>query len=132
MLKRGQGLPLETIIIAALAVLVLVIVLLFATGAWSRLMGSEKILEQAATPGQISGFRLGCESACFQAKQLADNSNEWMASDYCTKSLKDNTTTYKCWTTNVSVECSKTFSTATGGTTICSNGSVSGKVCICQ
>lgn len=128
MLKRGQGLPLETIIIAALAVLVLVIVLLFATGAWSRLIAGEKIIEQAATPEQIAGFRLGCENACFQAKQLADNPNEWKVSDYCTKSLKSNTTTYKCWTANVSVECSKDIPNPNGGVWHCNS---TGTNCVC-
>jgi len=128
MAKGGQGLPLETIIIAAMAILVLVIVLLFATGAWSRLMGGEKVLESEATPEQISGFKLGCENACFQAKQLADNPDEWRNSDYCQKNLiVNNTPLYKCWEANVS--CSKDIPNP-GGTIWHCTATVAGG-CVC-
>ena len=126
MLKRGQGLPLETIIIVAVAVLVLVIVLLFATGAWSRLIGGEQIIAQTVTPEQISGFRLGCENYCFQAKQLANNPAEWAASDYCTKRLNN---TRPCWGENITVICSKDIPNPTGEVWHCN---ATGTNCPCQ
>lgn len=128
MLKRGQGLPLETIVIIAAAVIVLVIVLLFATGAFSRLFGGERILESEATPEKIASFRLGCENACFQAKQLAHNSDDWRNSNYCTKRLiVNNTPLYDCWTANVS--CSKDIANSTGGIWHCN---ATGTECSCQ
>jgi hypothetical protein len=121
MLKRAQGLSLEVIVIAVITILVLTVVVLFATGAWSRLISSEKKLEETATPEDLFNFKLSCQNACFQAKQLARNSNEWLTSDYCKKTLKVNKTTYYCWSPDIDVKCMKTFQTPSGGTTNCIN-----------
>jgi hypothetical protein len=107
--KRSQGLPLSFIVIAVLAVLVLVLILGFATGTIPKLFGGAKMLAEEATPEQTASFRLGCEQACNYAKQLADTEEEWKASDYC-KRLRDKK---HCWHADVAVFCSKgTFSYA--------------------
>mgnify|MGYP001318981788 CR=1 FL=1 len=127
MLKRGQGLPLETIVVAAIAVLVLVVIILFATGSFAKLFGSQKVLTEQVTPDQLTSFKIGCEQACFQVKQLAKNADDFKASSYCTTKKLGS---LQCWSENVSVICSKTFATSTGGNLTCTEDLVQG--CQCQ
>jgi hypothetical protein len=126
MARGGQGLPLETIVLAAVAILILVMIVLFATGSFAKLFGSQKTLSEQATPDQLASFRIGCEQACFQAQQLSKNADDFKRSDYCTtKKLGD----LHCWSENVSVSCSKTFTASTNERVECS-GTVEG--CDCE
>jgi len=109
--RRGQGLPLNVIVIAAIAIIVLVLVVAFATGALGKLFGGAKTFVDIATPEQVATFRISCEQACFGAQQLADSPEEWKASDYCSKIIKVNETgtvsDKHCWEQPVVSECSK-------------------------
>ena len=110
--------PLETIVILAVAIMVLVLIVLFATGAFSRLFGSQRTLEQSVTPDQVASFRIGCEQACFQAQQLSKNQDGFLASDYCKRTIPAINGVH-CWDTNVSVSCSKSFVLPAGNTVEC-------------
>lgn len=106
--RKGQGLPISFIVLAVMGLLVLVIVLTI-TGVLPKLFSSTKMMADAATPEQVTGFRIGCEQACFQAKQLADTENEWKWSEYCTRKIKtEQDAETHCWESPVSVDCTKT------------------------
>ena len=47
--KRGMALPIETVIIIIIAVTVLALVLLFVTGKWAALTGTESALSEIET-----------------------------------------------------------------------------------
>jgi len=97
-MKRGQGLPIQFIVIAAIAVLVLVIVIAWATGAFGGLFRGLSAIS-AATPEEISAFRIKCENACFEAKQLVKSEDAWKNSEYCRITIKnvDQNGDVHCW-----------------------------------
>jgi len=109
--KRGQGLPLETIVIVIITILVLIIVILFATGSLGRLLGGARMLEEEITPDQLATFRLGCENACFTAEQLTDSIDEFRASDYCHRNISN---TVFCHSQQTGVDCSFQITQADG------------------
>ena len=77
--KKAQGISLNYIVIAAIAVLVLVIVVGFATGGLSK---SFKGLKSAG-PSESSVFRASCDSVCITS-QGAETSALWNSSEWCT------------------------------------------------
>jgi hypothetical protein len=104
--KRGQGLPVNLIVILIIGIIILLLVVAFATGSISKLFGGAKNIGEAVTPDQVATFRIGCAQACFSAQQLADTQGEWTSSSYCTKELPNGTdTAIKCW--DAGTECSK-------------------------
>ena len=105
--KGGQGLPLNVIVLAAISVIVLVMFIAFATGSFSKLFKGTETLGEAVTPEQIATFRIGCEQACFQAKQLADSPEEWNSSTYCCRTLNISNVITHCYENPVGVECGK-------------------------
>lgn len=102
---RGQGLPISTIVLAAIAVLVLVILVAFTTGSLNKLFTSTQTISGSVTPDEVASFRIGCEQACFQAKQLADTQTKFTNSDYCSRNLVNSSQTIKCWQAGVGVDC---------------------------
>lgn len=102
---RGQGLPISTIVLAAIAVLVLVIIIGFTTGSLNKLFRSAQTISGSVTPDEVASFRIGCEQACFQAKQLADTQTKFKNSDYCSRGLVNGSQTIKCWQAGVGVDC---------------------------
>lgn len=101
--RKGQGLPVNLIIILIIGIIILLLVIAFATGTLGKLFGGAKELGEAVTPEQVATFRIGCKQACFSAEQLADTKGEWTNSDYCQRKLGS----YNCWSKNVTVDCSK-------------------------
>ena len=86
-MRRGQGLPLNTIILAILALLVLVFIVLFATGAFGTLFGQTKSVA-GATETDIVAAQTKCSQWCLQA-QGVDTTAEWEASRFCKEELLD-------------------------------------------
>lgn len=87
--KRGQGLSMETIIIAILVLLVLVFVIIFFTSGFGTL--ATKIKETmfgAATSEDINIARENCRNYCEQAKAYKDDSSLVRKSAYCTHYFK--------------------------------------------
>ena len=87
--KRGQGLSMETIIIAILVLVVLVFVIIFFTGGFGTL--ATKIKETmfgAATSEDINIARENCRNYCEQAKAYKDDQNLVRKSAYCTHYFK--------------------------------------------
>ncbi|MEK6923491.1 MAG: hypothetical protein AABW84_02260 [Nanoarchaeota archaeon] len=82
-MKRGQGLPLNTIILAILALLVLVFVVLFATGAFENLFGQTKTIAEA-TEADIVAAQTKCSQWCLQA-QGSSTKLAWISSNFCTE-----------------------------------------------
>ncbi len=99
--RKGQGLPINLIVIAIIGVIVLLLVVAFATGTLGKLFGGTKELSESVTPEQVATFRIGCKQACFGAQQLADTPGEWKKSDYCNRTIGGQ----RCW--EIGAECSK-------------------------
>lgn len=117
-MKKAQGLPLNTIVLAVIAIIVLVVVILFATGNLSKLFGSTQTIVSGSTPDEVAAFRIACKQACFQAQQLADTQAEWVTSKYCDTKYKvlDNNVEKHCWDY---VSCTKIFSDKTAPKSNC-------------
>jgi hypothetical protein len=93
MSKRGQGLSIEFIVTAAIAVLVLMLIVGFATGAFKGLFQKAGLLE-VATGDEITAYMIECRNACFEAKQTVRSESAWTGSKYCRTSKKNIDTNY--------------------------------------
>ena len=84
--KRGQGLPLELIVLAAIAAIVLVLIIAFTIGGGSVFF--KKIFEGGtqAVGDDLATARNSCESLCSQAK-LTTTTTAFKSSSYCAKIL---------------------------------------------
>lgn len=108
MSKRGQGLPLNTIILAILALLVLVFVVLFATGAFGTLFGQTQDVAEA-TETSIVATQTKCSQWCLQAQSSGTNL-DWENSKFCkeTQLLDTNgdgeAEPYHCYETGITSE----------------------------
>ncbi|MEK6923492.1 MAG: hypothetical protein AABW84_02265 [Nanoarchaeota archaeon] len=82
--KRGQGLPLELIVLAAIAAIVLVLIIAFTIGGGSVFF--QKIFQggTSAVGDDLSTARSSCNSLCSQAK-LVTTTPSWKSSSYCKK-----------------------------------------------
>jgi hypothetical protein len=83
MAKKGQGLPLSFIVIAAISALILVLVIAFTIGG---LGGFFKQINIAGSD-EISVVRSTCSSACTSAQQLSSTVDQFAQSDYCRKTF---------------------------------------------
>ncbi|MBS3063916.1 MAG: hypothetical protein J4445_00505 [DPANN group archaeon] len=82
MAKKGQGLPLELIVLAAIAAIVLVLIIAFTIGGGSVFF--QKIFKggTSAIGDDLATARNSCNSLCSQAK-LATTTSAWSSSSYC-------------------------------------------------
>jgi len=119
MSKRGQGLPLNTIILLKLALLVLVFIVLFATGAFGTLFGQTKSVA-GATETDIVAAQTKCSQWCLQS-QNSKTEEEWTNSKFCkdTQLLDTNgdgtAENYNCYETTGDNPIAATCSTTIGG-----------------
>lgn len=87
--KRGQGLSMETIIIAILVLVVLVFVIIFFTGGFSSLSSKIKETMFGTATGQDKAIAIqNCQSYCEQASSFGNNQQLIRSSAYCTKWFK--------------------------------------------
>ncbi|MFH0868663.1 MAG: hypothetical protein V1839_00375 [archaeon] len=82
--RKAQGLPLNLIVLAAMAALILVLVVAFTIGGGSNFFS--KIFKTGTTSigDEISVVQAACNNLCEQAKTAA-TSPAWTSSAYCTK-----------------------------------------------
>ena len=130
----------QFIVVIIIAVIILTLIILFATGTLGKLFGTTTVLGEAATPEDITSYKLECENACYQAKQLSDSTTEWLWSSYCTKTFsnidvnKDEEITNEeknlhCWQYPLSVTCYKSITEPNGKSFDCHEG---GADCECD
>ncbi len=85
--KKGQGLPLNTVIIAILVLVVLVVIVAFFVGGTSTIITKISGIFGGATAGEdISLARNFCENYCEQAIEM--DINKPPSSAFCTKFFK--------------------------------------------
>jgi len=116
MAKKGMELPMNIIAIAIIVILVLTLVILFATGMLTKLFKGTQQVSEAATPEELTAFKVGCQQACFTAQQLVKSEDEWKDSEYCTKYIMNGSSKLYCY--NVTT-CTKTISTGELGPSNC-------------
>ena len=130
MFKKAQGISISYIVIIAIAVIVLVLIVAWGTGALTNLFGKVDILRSAATPEDITAFRLGCSNHCHEAKQLVKNPNQWtnINARYCQETIwidtgektedeKEILKEIHCWDDPVASSCSFTINVPEGAGT---------------
>jgi len=80
--KKGQGLPLNTVILAILVIIVLVIVIaFFLTGAGTSFQKVKDVFGFGLRGTDLSTARLNCQNYCDQAKDLPEDQQK--SSAYC-------------------------------------------------
>lgn len=80
-MKKGQGLPLNTIVIAIIVIVVLVAVIVFFTGGFGKIFAGTKGFE-SATQTDVVGIQTKCSQLCIQAQSISDP-KKWNSTAYC-------------------------------------------------
>ncbi len=94
--KRGQGISMEFIIIAAIALIVLIVIILFFTGGLEKIFGEQKKTIGTVTDQQKEIWRSTCKLYC----SLGQREN------FLQKEFKgDDNTIFKCPKDSLGVEC---------------------------
>lgn len=99
-MRKGQGLPLKTIVVGALALLVLVLVSGFFIPSVGRMF--QRMVGIGQQPGQeVSNFRSNCENWCSQLKASYDDATDSAIqySAYCTEYRNLSSVTTNDWDT---------------------------------
>jgi len=89
--KRGQGMPMNTVIIGILVLIVLIVIIAFFTGGAGTVIDKVKSIFGMATKAQDYTMAVkSCEEYCTQAKDLqaSTNPNTVVGSAYCTSWFK--------------------------------------------
>jgi len=86
-MKKAQGLPLNLIVLAIIALIVLVLVVGFATGSLSKLFGSTHALVSTTSEADIVAAQNTCSQLCLQAARIQTPA-EFKKSSYCTRIFK--------------------------------------------
>lgn len=121
--KKAQGISISFIVIAAIAALVLVLVIAFATGGLGKFFGN---IFKAGGGGEsetdIKLAQTDCESYCNNAK--TGSYGAWASSSYCSKqfgidmdgdgTINSTTERFHCWEAPISVRCQSTMTDAYG------------------
>jgi len=127
---RGQGLPLNTIVLAALAVLVLLLVVGFTTGSLSKLF---KGLGSQTSGIDLETARTTCNRYCTELKNMEAagtlTTDIVRNSRYVTSvfpidlnndgKLSQEEKNLHCWQKPINVPCSVTIRSATGQVIVC-------------
>jgi hypothetical protein len=122
--KRGQGLPISFIVIAAIAALVLVLVIAFTIGGFGTFFGKIFKGGEEAIGTDLDIARSTCSNLC-QTSKAIQNTAQWSNSGYCIRTFnidlnRDgviNATLeagMNCWNENIGVDCSAQLSLPTG------------------
>ena len=125
--KKGQGLSINFIVIAAIAALVLVLVIAFTVGGLGGFFRKMTGATQTAEKGtDISTARASCQNLCSQMQQMTGPSG-WASGAYCTNrewidlnrdGVQTSDELVHCWENPIGVTCFKDF----GQNTYCDSG----------
>lgn len=79
--KKGQGMPLNTIVIAIVVLIVLIVIVVFFTGGFNTILQSVKGI-QPATQTDAVAAQTKCSQLCIQAQSIT-NPDKWKDTGYC-------------------------------------------------
>jgi hypothetical protein len=107
---RGQGLPINTVILIAIGLLILILLVVFSLGGFKGL--------GAAKPQSFSAFQADCQSACSALQSSNSISAALTAAQgyggYCSLTYTSETgSVYHCYNPNVKGVCQFTLSNGT-------------------
>ncbi|MCL5101439.1 MAG: hypothetical protein M1348_02410 [Candidatus Parvarchaeota archaeon] len=106
--KKAQGLPINTIILIAIGLLILVLFITFVLGGFGTLGSGTGGGSQA-----LAAFQTQCQTYCTDAQQTLSTPTQW-----CSATDRISNTLYNCAnTTSIGVSCkigSKTYGPTTG------------------
>jgi hypothetical protein len=128
MAKSGQGLPLNLIVLAIIAALVLVVTIAFTVGGAGTTFSKIGKTATAATGDELETVRASCRSACDSSRFGLSSTSEWANSAYCKKatsldlngdgSIGTTETGLRCWSAPISTGCSAQVSAVSGVQTV--------------
>ena len=120
-MKKAQGLPLNLIVLAVIAALILVLIIAFTIGGAGSFFS--KIFKSGTTAvgDETSVVQDACRADCTRAQQ-STSIPQWASSSYCRRTanidingngtLETNENGLKCWSTPLLVTCSTTIGTS--------------------
>lgn len=104
MSKKAQGLSFNMIVLAIIALLILVLIVAWATGAFGFLFGQTKTLA-GVTDADITVAQSKCSKYCLQAQAIT-SADEWINTSYCkTVVIKTPEKEIRCWQEPVNQFC---------------------------
>jgi hypothetical protein len=107
MSKKGQGLPVSTIVIVIIAILTLTLIVLFATGTLGDLFGKAQSLTEAAAT-DIDAIQAQCSKLCLRAKS-AGSLEEYRSGGFCQTTFEitenEDTSEKHCWEDPIFYDC---------------------------
>jgi hypothetical protein len=121
-MKKAQGLPLNMIVLAVIAALILVLVIAFTIGGAGTFFG--KIFKGGITAvgDETSVVQDACRADCTRAQQSV-STVAWKTTSYCRRTssididgngnITDTEKGLNCWESPISVTCSTTIGTST-------------------
>lgn len=115
MVKRAQGLPLNLIVLAIIAALVLVLIIAFTVGGAGSTFSRIFKVGTTTIGDEVDSVRAACRNACNNAELSVQNGQQWVNAEYCKKKINIDKngngkldvgeTDLKCWQDPVIVSC---------------------------
>ncbi|MFH1210706.1 MAG: hypothetical protein V1645_02205 [archaeon] len=87
--KRGQGISMEFIIIAAIALIVLIVIILFFTGGLEKIFGGQKEIVGSVSDQQKEIWRSNCRLYCSLGQKENFVNKEFLGADKTVYRCKD-------------------------------------------
>jgi hypothetical protein len=104
--KRGQGISMEFIIIAAIALIVLIVIILFFTGGLEKIFGGQKEVLGTVTDQTKEIWRSQCKLYCSLGQKENFQNREFR--------VEGGTSAYKCSDTTLQVKCENCIGSGSG------------------
>jgi len=87
LMKNAQGLPMNTLVLGALALLVLIVLsAMWVTGGGNIFQGFSNIIG-GTTPSTLSQAKISCQSYCNDLKTIQPTRTQFNKHKYCTKTF---------------------------------------------
>ncbi len=116
-MKQAQGLPLNMVVLALIALLVIVVVFAYFTGVFGKVFKQTAALQETMQ-GEVTSAQTKCAQYCISIQNSAKEVSDWETSDFCTEPFeidadgdgKDET--YYCHQSPISQSCTVTIGDA--------------------
>jgi len=128
---RGQGLPFSTIVLAIISILILVLLVFFVTGGFSRIFP----IAPRYAPTTVETARTECQKLLSDAQMATMASNEpdktFKNTAYCKTQFNINGTTYYCYSDVIGVKADFEVTTSAGERYRCNATTIPQRFCDC-
>jgi len=125
--KKAQGISVNMVIMVIIALLVLALILAFATGSFSRLTGKLKQTESTTDQSEIVAATTKCTQACQRARNIGI-STQWTNTEYCDE-IDFGDEKIHCWDPPINTWCDVRTKTPQGEDITCNPGTADAATC---